>query len=148
MNIYFVSKSSYQQTFMIPFKKPQFYQFLLFGTFHEFYLKSFIHIVYYAEYLLKIVQTYFCVVYMIIFFSVTKHTKKLLLLFQEDLVLEKYSIYLSLQYQKQSCLFQTFMTLQQIANKRICQKSGTKCDLQKLFIYVLYRKNIFTTVKS
>ena len=56
MDIYFISKSSYQQTFMIPFKKttPQFHQFQLFGTFDEFYLKDFVYIVYYAKYLLKI----------------------------------------------------------------------------------------------
>ena len=44
---------------------PQFYQFPLFGTFDEFYLKDFVYIVYYAKYSLKIVQIadYYCVVF-------------------------------------------------------------------------------------
>ena len=40
----------------------------------------------------------------------------------------------------------TFMTLQ-IKDFQNLPKSGAKCDLQKLFIYVLYPKNILT-VKS
>ena len=43
----------------------QFYQFQLFGTFDEFYLKDFVHFVYYAKYPLNIVAIadYYCVVF-------------------------------------------------------------------------------------
>ena len=88
MHIYFVRKSSYQQTFMLLFKNtywfmttPQFYQLPLFGTFDEFY---------HSKYLLKIVPIadYFCVVSMLIckyFFLLQNTQKKLLLLFYKVL---------------------------------------------------------------